>query len=46
MCDVIKIGLKRRIASRSGKGNQPLYIKTDIELPILKLKLPNSRWSF
>ncbi len=31
MCDVIKIRLKIRIATRSGKGNQPLNIKTAIE---------------
>ncbi len=31
MCDVIKIRLKRRIATRSGKGNQPLNIKTALE---------------
>ncbi len=38
MCDVIKIRLKRRIAAtRSGKGNQPLNIKTAVEQPILKL---------
>ena len=36
-CDVIKIRLKRWIATRSGKGNQPLNIKTDVEQPILKL---------
>ena len=46
MCDVIKIRLKRRIATRSGKGNQPLNIKTAAERPILKLGLPNFRWSF
>ena len=46
MCDVIKIRLKRRIASRSGKRNQSLNIKTAIEWPILKLGLPNFRWSF
>ena len=45
MCDVIKIRLKRRIATRSGKGNQPLNIKTAVERPILKLGLPNFRWS-
>ena len=28
LCDVIKIRLKRRIATRIGKGNQPLNIKT------------------
>ena len=37
MSDVIKICLKRRIATRSGKGNQPLKIKTAAEWPILKL---------
>ncbi len=37
MCDVIKISPKRRIATRSKKGNQPLNIKTAVELPILKL---------
>ncbi len=41
MCDVIKIHLKRRIATRSGKGNQLLNIKTVVKLPILKLGLPN-----
>ena len=41
MCDVIKIRLKRRIATRSGKGNEPLNIKTAVE--ILKLGLPNYR---
>ena len=46
MCDVIKILLKRRIATRSGKGNQPLTIKTSVERPILKLGYPNFRWSF
>ena len=39
MCDVIKIRLKRRIATRSGKGNQPLNIKTDVEWPILNIGL-------
>ena len=39
MCDVIKILLKRRIATRSGKGNHPLDIKTALELPIFKLGL-------
>ncbi len=43
MCDVLKIRLKRRIATRSGKGNQPLNIETAIERPILKLGLPNFR---
>ena len=41
MCDVIKIRLKRRIAKRSGKENQSLNIKTAVERPILKLRLPN-----
>ena len=41
MCDVIKIRLKRRIATRSGKGNQTLNIKIAVEWPILKLGLPN-----
>ncbi len=44
-CDVIKIRLKKRIAT-SGKGNQTLNIKTDVERPIIKLGLPNFRWSF
>ncbi len=43
MFDVIKIRLQRRFASRRGKGNQPLNIKTAVELPILKLGLPNFR---
>ncbi len=34
MCDVIKIRLKRRNATRSGKRNQPLNIKTAVERPI------------
>ncbi len=34
MCDVIKIRLKRRDASRNRKGNQPLNIKTTVERPI------------
>ena len=46
MCDIIKIRLKRSIAMRSGKGNQPLNIKTAVERPIVKLGLPNFRWSF
>ena len=37
MCDVIKIHLKRGIATISGKGEQPLNIKRAVELPILKL---------
>ncbi len=36
MCDVMKIRLKRRIASRSGKGKQPLNIKTAVERPDYK----------
>ena len=43
MCDVIKIRLKRRDATRNRKGNQPLNIKTAVERPILKLVLPNFR---
>ncbi len=43
MCDVIKIRLKMWDAMRSGKGNQPLNIKTAVERPILKLGLPNFR---
>ena len=46
MCDVIKMRLNRRIATRSMKGNQPLNIKTTVELPILKLGLPNLWWKF
>ncbi len=46
MRDVIKIRLKRRIASRSGKGNQSLNIITAVERPILMLGLPNFRRSF
>ena len=45
MCDVIKTRLKRRIATRSGEGNWPLNIKTAVEQLILKLGLPNFRWS-
>ena len=41
-----KILLKRRIATRSGKGNQPLDIKTAVELPIFKLGLPNFTKTF
>ena len=37
MCDVIKIRLKGRFATRSGKGNQSLNIKTAVEQPILKV---------
>ena len=39
MCDVIKICLKRRIATRTGKGNQQKNIKRAVEWPILKLVL-------
>ncbi len=46
MADVIKVNLKRRDATRSGKGNQPLNIKAAVERPILELRLPNFRWSF
>ncbi len=46
LCDVIKIRLKRRDTTRSGKGNQPLNIKTAVEWPILKLGLPNFRCIF
>ncbi len=46
MCDVMKIRLKRRIATRSGKGNQPLNIKTAIEQLILKLGYLNFLLSF
>ena len=46
MCDVLEIRLKRWIATRSGKGNQPLNIRTVIKRPILKLGYPNFRWSF
>ncbi len=46
MCDVIKIRINRRIATRSGKGNQPLNIKTAVERPIFKLGLPNFMGSF
>ncbi len=45
MYDVIKINLKRRIATRSGKVNMPLSTKTAVERPILKLGLPNFKWS-
>ncbi len=37
MCDVMKIRLKRMIATKRGKGNQPLNIKTAVKRPILKL---------
>ena len=43
MCDVINLRLKGWIAMRSGKGNQPLNIKTAVDWLILKLGLPNFR---
>ncbi len=46
ICDVIKKPLKRRAATRSGKENQPLDIKTAFERPILTLGFTNHRWSF
>ena len=46
MCDVKKIRLKRRIATRSWRGNQPLNIKIALERLILRLGLPNFRCSF
>ena len=46
MFDVIKIRIKRKIATRSRKGNRPLDIKTAVERPILKLGLPDFIWSF
>ena len=46
MCDVLKIRIKSRIVTRSEKGNKTPNIKTDVERPILKLGLPNFRWSF
>ena len=46
MSDVIKINLKSRDATRSGKGNQPLNTKTAVERPTLKLGLPKFRWYF
>ncbi len=36
MCDVIKIHIKGKIATRSGKENQLLNIKTAVEQPILR----------
>ena len=38
MCDVIKIRQKRSYATRSGKGNQPLNIKTAVERSIFKAR--------
>ena len=46
MCDVIDIRLKRRIATKSGKRNQPLNIKTAVKRPILEIGLTNFMWSF
>ena len=46
MSDIIKIRLKRRIGTKSEKGKQLLNIKTAVERLILKLRLPNFRWSF
>ena len=46
MCDVIKIRIKRRIATMSGNGIQARDIKTAVERPILKLGLANFRWRF
>ena len=46
MCEVIKIRVERRIATRSGKENQLLDIRTAVEWPIFNLGLPNFRWSF
>ncbi len=43
MCVDIKMRPKRTIPTRSGKGNQPLNIKTAVEQPILKLGLPSFR---
>ncbi len=37
MCDVIR--LKRRIAARSGKGNQPKNIKTAVGAANFKAKI-------
>ncbi len=41
MCDVIKIRPNWRDATRCGKGNKLLNIKTAVEQPNLKLGLPN-----
>ncbi len=46
MCDFIKLRLKRRDATRGGKVNKPLDIKTAAERPISKLGLPKFRWGF
>ncbi len=45
MCEVIKINLKSRDATRSVKGNQPLNVKTAVEQPLLMLGLQNFKWS-
>ena len=37
MCEVVRIRLKRKFATKSGKGNQPANIKRAVERPILKL---------
>ncbi len=46
MSDDMKIGMKRRISTRSGKGNQLLNIKTAVERPILKIGIPNFEFLF
>ncbi len=48
ICDVIEIRIKRRDCNdASGKGNQPLNIKTAVKRrPIVKLGLTNFRWNF
>ncbi len=43
MCDVIKICLKGRIATRSRNANQPLIITTSVPRSILRVGLPNFR---
>ncbi len=43
MCDAIKIDLKRRIATRSGNGNQPPNNKTAANY---KARIIKFRWSF
>ncbi len=37
---------KNKDYNEKWKGNQPLNIKTAVELPIIKLGLPNFRWRF
>ncbi len=44
MCDVVKIRLKRRNATKSGKGNKLLNSKSAVKLPILNQGIPNVRW--